>query len=574
MGLVGSVGDSSANSVATEQSDDIICFTATFKSAGVRVWDKDPALRGFVTEAKRRGLNCGVGLPTSKMGLAFVKKTKASKFKIQTRLSSLGYYNFNVDGLYGKGTAALKAYNKEYLGDADLTKSANVKALLDDILKEKPKAFSNGDISDPQLAEGSRSVTYETLDEDQMKLAIIGNWEGSVKCGREVFNISGSLDEINGENLATFHSPDYTFTGTFTLSPNNSLINLQGYRDDGQAVQAELNLSDERRTLSGQAPEGCQTTMVLKKPVDPAVNIADLKTSFMNGKYSEAFELAQTLAVEGNPDAQLYLGKMYADGRGTLQVNTSAHMWFNIASMNGSDEAFEERKAIQSQMTPELINEAQKMAVACIKSDYKDCGLLVQPSDTKKAAFKMLRPTGTDLRSYFVGEPAIRRKQMQYALKKLGYYNSAIDGLYGNRTQTALQSYLFESDSVSTLNHLYDRLVSEVDVPATFPSRQQANKVKQQRNKVIASSQGYSKAQAQAICEPKARLAGLQASSSFSPSNSVVNCVNGGFFDFRCSEGLSGGAWGGVLAAIEEKEIEQDAYDAVMEACMVNLGWY
>ena len=124
VGLVGSVGDSSANSVATEQSDDIICFSATFKSAGVRVWDKNPALRGFVTEAKRRGLNCGVGLPTSKLGLAFVKKTTASKFKIQTKLSSLGYYNFNVDGLYGKGTAAaLKAYNKEYLGDADLFKS-------------------------------------------------------------------------------------------------------------------------------------------------------------------------------------------------------------------------------------------------------------------------------------------------------------------------------------------------------------------------------------------------------------------------------------------------------------------
>ena len=163
---------------------------------------------------------------------------------------------------------------------------------------------------------------------------------------------------------------------------------------------------------------------------------------------------------------------------------------------------------------------------------------------------------------------------MQYALKKLGYYNSTIDGLYGNRTQTALQSYLFESASVDSLNHLYGRLITEVDVPASFPSTQQTKKVKQQRNKVIASSQGYSKAQAQAICEPKARLAGLQASSSFSPSNWVVNCVNGGSFGFRCSEGLSGGAWGGVLAAIEEKEIEQDAYDAVMEACMVNLGWY
>ena len=54
---------------------------------------------------------------------------------MQTKLSSFGYYRSDIDGLYGKGTAAaLKAYNKEYLGDADLTKSANVKALLDDLL--------------------------------------------------------------------------------------------------------------------------------------------------------------------------------------------------------------------------------------------------------------------------------------------------------------------------------------------------------------------------------------------------------------------------------------------------------
>ena len=54
---------------------------------------------------------------------------------MQTKLSSFGYYRSDIDGLYGKDTAAaLKAYNKEYLGDADLTKSANVKALLDDLL--------------------------------------------------------------------------------------------------------------------------------------------------------------------------------------------------------------------------------------------------------------------------------------------------------------------------------------------------------------------------------------------------------------------------------------------------------
>ena len=77
------------------------------------------------------------------------------------------------------------------------------------------------------------------------------------------------------------------------------------------------------------------------EPAAPALDLAKVKASYDAGNFSQAFKYAQILSVEGNPDAQLYLGKIYADGRGTLQVRTSAHMWFNIASMNGSDEAFD-----------------------------------------------------------------------------------------------------------------------------------------------------------------------------------------------------------------------------------------
>ena len=91
---------------------------------------------------------------------------------------------------------------------------------------------------------------------------------------------------------------------------------------------------------------------------------------------------------------------MYADRRGTLQVTTSAHMWFNIASMNVSDEAFEERKAVTAQMTPELINEAQKMAVACIKSDYRECGINVKPAEQRITGEKVVA-TASNIKSHF-----------------------------------------------------------------------------------------------------------------------------------------------------------------------------
>ena len=40
------------------------------------------------------------------------------------------------------------------------------------------------------------------------------------------------------------------------------------------------------------------------------------------------------------------------------------------------------------------------------------------------------------------------RKQLQYGLKKLGYYKSSIDGLYGSKTQKAVRDYAKNKDIV------------------------------------------------------------------------------------------------------------------------------
>ena len=50
--------------------------------------------------------------------------------------------------MYGRGTAAaLKAYNKEYLSNADLGNSSNVKALLENVSKDNP-----AEVKEPKVA--------------------------------------------------------------------------------------------------------------------------------------------------------------------------------------------------------------------------------------------------------------------------------------------------------------------------------------------------------------------------------------------------------------------------------------
>ena len=158
--------------------------------------------------------------------------------------------------MYGRGTAtALKAYNRQYLGNADLGKSSNAKALVDDLLKAKP----------------TKVTESETV------------------------------------------------------------------------ASSETNLDEQ--TLSEPSPE-------------PPLDFTQVKASYDAGDYSKAFADSQVLAVQGDANAQLLLGKMFADGRGTLQVTTAAHMWFNIASMSGSDEAYEQRKAVTALMTPSAVEKA------------------------------------------------------------------------------------------------------------------------------------------------------------------------------------------------------------------------
>ena len=65
---------------------------------------------------------------------------------------------------------------------------------------------------------------------------------------------------------------------------------------------------------------------------------------------------------------------MYQFGNGVLKDNVTAHMWYNIASANGIEEAGEWRDGLEDSMTPEAIEKATTIAQECMANDYKKCG--------------------------------------------------------------------------------------------------------------------------------------------------------------------------------------------------------
>ena len=76
---------------------------------------------------------------------------------IQRNLFNNGYYSSSIDGLYGKSMArALRSYNNNYLGGADLSKSANavrvVNALTANSSGTSPQPSSSTTTSSNTLA--------------------------------------------------------------------------------------------------------------------------------------------------------------------------------------------------------------------------------------------------------------------------------------------------------------------------------------------------------------------------------------------------------------------------------------
>ena len=89
--------------------------------------------------------------------------------------------------------------------------------------------------------------------------------------------------------------------------------------------------------------------------------------------YKEAARLYRLAAEQGDADAQGNLGVMYAFGNGVIKDYVYAHMWGNIASMNGNDKGETLRGYVAEKMTSSQIEEAQRLARECIKKNYKGC---------------------------------------------------------------------------------------------------------------------------------------------------------------------------------------------------------
>jgi len=63
----------------------------------------------------------------------------------------------------------------------------------------------------------------------------------------------------------------------------------------------------------------------------------------------------------------------YWSGQGVVQDLVFAHMWLNLAALQGDADVATNRNELAKKMTPAQIAEAKKKAKRCMASGYKDC---------------------------------------------------------------------------------------------------------------------------------------------------------------------------------------------------------
>ena len=90
--------------------------------------------------------------------------------------------------------------------------------------------------------------------------------------------------------------------------------------------------------------------------------LEDADAAIKRRDYATALRLIRPLAEQGDANAQYNLGVIYDNGLGVPQDRVRAHMWLNLAAMQGRESAATFRDLVARLMTPAQIAEAQKLA--------------------------------------------------------------------------------------------------------------------------------------------------------------------------------------------------------------------
>jgi len=153
-------------------------------------------------------------------------------------------------------------------------------------------------------------------------------------------------------------------------------------------------------------------------------------SAFNGGNYARAYQEFKQSADAGNSLAQFMMGRLYAEGRGVVEDNMAAYMWYDLAAGSGSRRAIAARDSIAAQLDANELERAQDLAAQWRAS---------RPGSGSAPAVAQDTPADTP-----INQPYSLRN-VQVALSNLGYAVGTPDGVIGPKSRAAIRAYQVDS---------------------------------------------------------------------------------------------------------------------------------
>ncbi|MGI9373194.1 MAG: tetratricopeptide repeat protein [Hyphomicrobiales bacterium] len=96
-------------------------------------------------------------------------------------------------------------------------------------------------------------------------------------------------------------------------------------------------------------------------------------THYTDQDYRRAIPLLRRAAAFAHHGAQYTLGHLHEQGLGVRPNKVLAYMWFAIAAANTNERAPARRNDVAKHLTRQQLLDAQRQAIICVDSNYKDC---------------------------------------------------------------------------------------------------------------------------------------------------------------------------------------------------------
>jgi tRNA A-37 threonylcarbamoyl transferase component Bud32 len=135
-------------------------------------------------------------------------------------------------------------------------------------------------------------------------------------------------------------------------------------REAEKQRQAELELkrqAEARRTEPVALPAPRKAPEPAPAPAPAPDLLALAEQARARGNDAEALALTRKAADQGNAKAQLALGEMYAAGRGVVQNNFQAYVWFSRAVRAGNVEAKARVEKVKAALQPAEVQQADRL---------------------------------------------------------------------------------------------------------------------------------------------------------------------------------------------------------------------